>query len=135
MLGALWAFSDSDAERAHDDAWALWASKEPTAYSFDYSYCGGMCSRCWLRVSVTNGGVTDAVGRGGTCSMPDARSAPTTECIFAMVAADRSAEITDSAEVTYDPTWGFPASVSIRCPDGWADCGSRYEVTNFRVQP
>ena len=133
IFGALWFFSA--AERAHDDARALWESKEPTAYSFDYSYCSGMCFGCRLRVTVKNGEVIAAVGRDGSGPPFDCPGAPTIEDIFAMEKDDRSAGTTDSFEIDYDPSWGFPAYVDIRCPDGWFDCGTTYEVTNFRAHP
>jgi hypothetical protein len=93
-----------------------------------------MCASCPLRVTVENGEVVAVMGRGGQCSVPDHRSAPTIEDVFAMEEADRSAETTDSFEVHYDPLWGFPASVSIRCPYGTSDCGTSYDVTDFQPQ-
>jgi hypothetical protein len=128
-LGAWWLHSDSRAaDRAHEHALALWESKEPTAYSFEYSRCGGMCAGCLLQVTVQNGKVIDAVGVEGQCG---SRQAPTIEGIFAMEKADRAASTTDSFTIRYDPTWGFPVSVDIRCPRGWSDCGSGYHVRDF----
>ena len=135
VLGAMWFFSDSRAgARAHDDALALWESKEPRAYSFDYRSCSGMCDSCWLHVTVKNGEVTGVVARESRCSS-HAQHAPSIEDIFAIEKWQRSAEWTDSFEIDYDPVWGFPALVVIRCPYGTADCGSSYEVTHFRARP
>jgi hypothetical protein len=62
-------------------------------------------------------------------------AAPTIEDVFAMGQRDRSDARTSSVVIRYDPTWGFPASVSIRCPDGWMDCGTSYSVTGFPRRP
>jgi hypothetical protein len=135
LLGALWVTSDSwAAQRAHRAAWAKWQSKEPPAYSFDYAYCGGMCANCLLHVSVEHGKVVDAVTREGQCSTSE-DNAPTVDDVFAMEKGDRSSGRTASFEIRYDPTWGFPASVSIRCPDGWMDCGKGYSITHFLAAP
>jgi hypothetical protein len=135
LLGALWVARNSRTPQTADDAAsALWASKEPPAYSFDYSHCGGMCALCWVHVTVHHGKVTDAFGRGDNCST-SARGAPTIEDVFAMERRDRSSETTASFEIRYDSTWGFPASVRIQCPVGWADCGSSYSIANFQAQP
>ena len=133
-LGAWWVVQSRAAQTADDAAWSRWESKAPTAYSFDYSSCSGMCVGCQLHVTVNHGKATDAIARDGLCPT-SARRAPTIEDIFAMEQRDRSLETTDSFEIRYDPTWGFPVSVSTRCPVGWADCGSIYTITNFRVQP
>ena len=121
------------ADRAHDRASARWESKEPAAYSFDYDYCSGMCMGCLLRVTVRNGEVTEAVASKGECSTFDTQAAPTIEDIFAMEESDRAAPSTDSFEIEYDPNWGYPASVEIRCPYGTPDCGTGYHVTDFEV--
>jgi hypothetical protein len=62
-------------------------------------------------------------------------AAPTIEDVFAMGERDRSDARTSSVVIRYDPTWGSPASVSIRCPDGWMDCGTGYRVAHFRAGP
>lgn len=132
VLGTMWFFSDShQAARAHDDALARWEARQPAAYSFDYSYCSGMCDSCPLHVTVKNHQVTSALPRRDRCSSPDA---PTIEVIFAMEKSDRASESTDSFEIRYDPYWGFPAMVEMRCPEGTSDCGVGYQVTNFRRQ-
>ncbi len=134
VLGALWLRSPGQvAHRAQDDASALWESKEPAAYSFDYSYCSGMCAGCRLEVTVRNGEVAGVVERDGQCSAVDLQNAPTIEDIFAMEERDRSDSTTDSFEIHHDPDWGFPSSVSIRCPEGTMDCGIGYQVTGFEV--
>jgi hypothetical protein len=134
LLGELWFFSDGQtANRAHDDAVSLWESTEPAAYSFEFTYCGGMCMRCPTLITVEAGEVTEAASVDGECSDYDVRSAPTIEDVFAMEEHHRAAPTTDSFDIRYDPTWGFPAAVDIRCPYGWSDCGSGYEVTAFRV--
>jgi hypothetical protein len=120
-------------DREHDRALARWESRAPAAYSFDWSYCGGMCALCRVRVTVEDGHVTGAVGVEGQCSYELDR-APTIDDVFAMEKADRSAANTDSFEIRYDPTWGFPATVTIRCPPGWMDCGTGYSVTNFQAR-
>ena len=133
VLGALWYFSDSQAEnRAHDEALALWESREPTAYSFDFSYCNGFCAGCRLEITVENGSVTDAEGWEGECPVVDGKP-PTIEGIFALEKYDRSRDMADSFEIRYDPYWGFPALVEIRCPEGLTDCGIGYEVTDFEA--
>jgi hypothetical protein len=133
VLGGLRFFS---AEKAHDDALARWKSKEPTAYSFDFSHCSGLCQGCTTRVTVKAGKVISAVGTGPRgCSDFDANDAPTIEDVFDLEKSGRSNDEFDSVEIQYDPTWGFPASVSLRCPEGTADCGTGFSVTNFRVEP
>ena len=133
VLGALWLSSDSRADnQARESAWRLWKAKQPDTYSFDYSHCGGMCAGCRLRITVVKGKVTDAVGREGQCSDYHLKSAPTIDSIFAMAERERTAPMTDSMEVHYDPTWGFPASIQVRCPPHTSDCGSSYRVSGFR---
>jgi hypothetical protein len=134
MLGAMRVASDSRAEEdARESAWRLWESKQPVAYSFDYRHCSGMCAGCRLRVAVKNGKVTEAVGRGRQCSSFDLETAPTMESIFTIVKRERSAPITDSIEIHYDPTWGFPDTIRVQCSPGTSDCGASYNVSNFRV--
>ena len=137
LIAGAWFVSDArEAERAHDDAMALWNSKEPTAYSFEYGYCSGMCMSCRARVTVENGKVTDtAAVDPAPCSISGLPDAPTIEEVFALEESGRSDGMTDSFEIVYDPTWGFPASVSIRCPEGTGDCGTGFGVSDFRVEP
>ena len=133
LLG-LWLTSDARAERkALGDARSLWEEQQPRAYEFDYGYCGGMCALCLMHVTVVDGRVADAVGREGQCSSYALDRAPTVEDVFEMVEGDRSAPMTDRIEVHYDPTWGFPASVSVSCPPGTSDCGAGYRITGFHV--
>jgi hypothetical protein len=136
VVGArVWAGSDArTADERDDAARARWESREPTAYSFDYTSCGGMCAYCLVHVTVDRGRVTSARGREGQCP-PVIDAAPTVEDVFAMEERDRAAETTASYVIRYDPTWGFPASVTIRCPDGWMDCGTGYRVAHFRAGP
>lgn len=135
LFGVLWVFPHFwGADADHDDALALWESKEPAAYSFTFAHCSGMCASCPIQVTVRDGEVTEATTTGRGCST-GTDAGPTIEDVFAMEEADRDAATTDSFEITYDPTWGFPASVVIRCPDGWSDCGTGYEVNNFRARP
>ncbi|GAA4700679.1 DUF6174 domain-containing protein [Nocardioides conyzicola] len=122
---------DWAAARAHGSAQRLWESREPTTYSFDYTACSGMCEPCHAHITVTDGEVTSVAGGGG-CRGLDRDSAPTIDTIFEMEERDRSAEMTDSFEIRYDPTWGFPASVVLHCPPETSDCGTSYEVTGFR---
>jgi hypothetical protein len=132
VLGGLWF---SSAGKAHDDALSLWESKEPAAYSFDFSYCGGMCDYCPTRVTVERGEVVAVEpAEPGGCAGYDRHDAPTIEDVFAMEEEGREDEMTDSFEIRYDPTWGFPASVSLSCPEGTADCGTGFGVTNFRAE-
>lgn len=134
LLAAVFVWTHLDdwaAARAHGDAQRLWESREPTSYSFDYTACSGMCETCQAHITVTDGEVTDVVGGGG-CRDLDVASAPTIDTIFEMEQQDRAAETTDSFEIRYDPTWGFPASVVLRCPPEWSDCGTSYEVTSFQ---
>ena len=137
LLGGLWFFSDTRAAgKAHDDALSLWESQEPTAYSFDYGYCSGMCAGCLVHVTVRSGEVTDAVGTDPAgCALPSSQDPPTIEEVFAMEKSGRSAATTDSFKIDYDPTWGFPASVSLDCAEGASDCGTGYVVTHFRAEP
>ena len=133
VLGALWLSSEGRAAaRAHDDARALWSSKEPTTYSFDYGYCSGMCVDCTFRITVEHGKVTDVVPRQPGCEL-GRRSAPTVETVFDLEKDDRSAAMTDSFKIRYDRTWGFPRSVSIRCPPDTSDCGKGYGISDFRA--
>jgi hypothetical protein len=135
VLGAVWFFSDGRAAGlAHDAAQGLWESKEPTAYSFEFAYCSGLCARCDLRITVRDGEVSDVASTTPDCAGTP-QDAPTIDDVLAMESEDRRAETTDSFEIIYDPVWGFPASVDIRCPYGWADCGTGYTVTDFRVEP
>ena len=135
LLAAHWlGFPFGHGDRDDRAAQRLWESKEPAAYSFDYAHCSGMCRLCPLHVSVRHGEVTDAVSRVPDCEYAEER-APTIEGVFALESADRHGPHTESCEIAYDRVWGFPASVDIRCPDGWSDCGSGYSVTHFRVEP
>jgi hypothetical protein len=129
-----WGFWSAD--QRHDDALARWESKEPTAYSFGFSYCGGFCQGCSTRVTVEAGKVISAVGTGPEgCSDFDADDAPTIEDVFDLEKAGRSNDQFVSSEIHYDPTWGFPASVSLRCPEETDDCGTVFNVKSFRVEP
>lgn len=135
LVGAWWWRSDGQvARRAHDAALDRWESTQPTAYSFDYAYCGGMCARCLVHVTVRDGEVADVATREGECTV-SRDYAPTIEEVFATEASARSGAHVASSEITYDPTWGFPASVVVRCDDGWSDCGTSLSVTRFHVEP
>lgn len=129
-LGIVWVASAARSEEHR--ARKLWESKEPAAYSFDYTHCGGMCAYCLLRVSVRNGRVTGVAARDGQCS--GSEPAPTVERLFTMLDQERSAPWTDSIEVHYDPDWGFPDSIDVRCPPHTSDCGSSYRVTDFLAE-
>jgi hypothetical protein len=132
-LGALWLTSEGRADaRAHDDARARWESRQPETYSFEYSYCSGMCAACTSRITVRRGQVTDVVSREEGCTL-DLRSAPTIETIFRQEEHVRTAPMTHSFTVRYDPVWGFPASVSTECPPDTSDCGTGLSVSNFRT--
>nr|WP_101525544.1 DUF6174 domain-containing protein [Nocardioides houyundeii] len=134
----LWvAWPDWSAGRAHDEALALWESKEPRSYSFHVSSCSGMCWSCPVRIAVTDGVVTgvnhlgdEQCGQGSA----DLEKVPTMEDIFARAERGRSEDWVDSYEIEYDPVWGFPASIELKCPYGTPDCGSGIEVYSLRVQ-
>lgn len=130
-VGVVWTHVDDwGAARAHGNALRLWESHEPTTYSFEYRACAGMCEPCRAWITVTRGEVTDVVGGSG-CRDLDRDSAPTIDTIFELEKRDRSAEMTDSFEIRYDPDWGYPAYVVLRCAPEWSDCGTSYEVRNF----
>ena len=129
-LSAWWLSSDTYARR---EAHRLWESREPASYAFDYAHCGGMCARCTLRITVTDGRVSDVVRRDSTCSDYQVDSAPTIDEVFDLVAADRAGLFSGSSTATFDPVWGFPASASMTCGPGTADCGSSYGVADFEV--
>jgi nitrogen fixation-related uncharacterized protein len=131
-LVALWWSSDSQqADRAQDRARSLWESQEPAAYSFVYGECSGMCAGCRLRITVEHGQVTSAADTSGRCSGYGVDDVPTIEGVFTAVEWSRK-NLGGRAEISYDPTWGFPASAQISCPPGASDCGSSYEVTDFQ---
>jgi len=96
-----------------------------------------MCMDCRVRVTVEHGEVTHAVAvEAARCSTSSLLTdAPTIEEVFALEESGRSDGMTDSYEIDYDPTWGFPASVELRCPEGTDDCGTGFGVTEFRVEP
>jgi hypothetical protein len=122
------------ADRAHDRAVERWEAHEPVGYSFDFSRCSGMCSRCVLHVTVEGGRVVRAAGDPG-CGSDQVDRAPTIEGVFALEEQDRAGNLADSWEISYDPTWGYPQSVEIRCPDGYSDCGTSSTVTGFEAEP
>ena len=134
-VGMLWYFSEGRvAERAHDDAVARWEAHEPSAYAFTYSACSGMCAECTLRVPVRNGEAVDVVrNRNGCAGFGAGAAHPTVEDVFAMEKAARRYESTDSFEIVYNATFGYPESIEINCPYGWSDCGSGYWITDFEV--
>jgi hypothetical protein len=135
-LGSMWFFSAGRAAgQAHDRALERWESKEPASYAFDWTRCDGMSARCLLHVSVTDGRVTSVTTREGDCPAYEVDEAPTIEDVFAMEERDRAGAHVASWEIEYDRTWGFPASVRIRCPDGYMDCGIGYAVTDFAPHP
>lgn len=132
-LVALWWTSDSqEADRAQDRARSLWESREPAAYSFGYGECSGMCADCPLRVTVEHGKVTSVADTDGRCPGYGVDDVPTIEGVFTAVEWSRK-NLGGRAEIFYDPTWGFPASAEISCKPGASDCGSGYEVTDFKV--
>ena len=124
------------AEGAHDRAVERWESKEPAAYSFNYSYCGGFCQGCTTRVTVKRGEVVSAVpAEPGGCTDFTVEDAPTIEDVFDLEKTLRSRDEFVSREIHYDSTWGFPASANFQCPEGTSDCGPGLSVRNFRVEP
>ncbi|MEO6510562.1 MAG: DUF6174 domain-containing protein [Nocardioides sp.] len=101
LVGFLWFTAGFRAAgQAHDDAVALWESKEPAAYSFVYGRCGGMCAVCRMRVTVEDGRVTGAVTAEGQCSSSTLEDAPSIEDVFAMEKSDRGGAMTHSFEIT-----------------------------------
>lgn len=93
-----------------------------------------MCADCPIHVGVTDGEVTAVENRGGKeCTATGTEGAPTLEAVFAEEEQLRSSGTFESFTVSYDPVWGFPASGSFRCPDGYSDCGSGFSVSSFEV--
>jgi hypothetical protein len=135
LLSHRWLTADTRAaDDAHDKALALWHSKEPPSYSFDYSYCSGMCMGCHLRITVEHGAVRWAHIRLGQCLTRALQHAPTIDDLFTWEERMRSAPGAGKATVLYDPTWGFPASVDVGCDPAAADCGVGFDVTNFDLK-
>ncbi len=135
-IGVLWIFFSEGgvARRAHREAVSQWERREPAAYSFDFTSCNGMCASCPLHISVADGDVTGVESLGGNrCSAPEPDAAPTIEDVFALEEGWRTARTTVSFEIRYDEAWGFPATGSFFCPDGYSDCGSGFGVSNFTV--
>lgn len=130
LLAVMWLSWDVlRAIAAHREARATWEAKEPAAYSFDYRYCSGMCAGCVVHVTVEDGEVANAVGRG-QCTRSDTAEAPTIAEVLDMASATR---FSYRSEVRYDAVWGYPASVSIECGEDTSDCGTGYGVSAFRL--
>ena len=100
---------------------------------FDLSYCSGMCGRdCPVRVRVSHGVVTDVWATKPNLFPLDMPEGRTIEDVFAQ--EDGPVRRDDRrVDIRYDPTWGFPASVETFCEPIASDCGTGYEVDNFRV--
>lgn len=114
---------------------ARWEATEPTAYSFDFGYCGGFCQGCTTRVTVESGEVVSAVAaEPGGCTDYGVEDAPTIEDVFDQVERLRHDGTYVSHEIRYDPTWGFPASAGFDCAEGTSDCGAGLAVADFRVE-
>jgi hypothetical protein len=131
-LGILWYFSDGQvAGRAHDEALARWESKEPAAYSFTYRYCGGMCADCPIQVTVRDGVVAEVTRGSDSCwGEPEGL---TVEDLFDLESRARSGWFGDASTADYDPTWGFPSSISKTCAEGTSDCGGGWSISDFKV--
>jgi anaerobic selenocysteine-containing dehydrogenase len=130
-----WVFWFSAAAHARRDlsrARDLWESREPSSYSFDYFYCGGMCGFCPVHVTVTDGAVERATISDEGCSVGAVDDAPTIEDVFD-IAADNGPGLVDrSSSVSYDARWGFPSAISFTCPPDTSDCGGGWTVSGFR---
>ena len=130
----VWLSPGAAARRALDDARDVWEAHEPTAYSFVYSKCLGMCLECPQLITVRDGVVTDAAAWGQEgCGQPDVHHAPTVEDVFAVAEERRPGLLPEDITTTirYDRDWGFPVSIHLECPDGYLDCGGGWSVSRF----
>jgi hypothetical protein len=125
---ATWA-----ANRAHDRALALWESKEPTSYSYNFASCDGFCAYCPIHVVVRRGAVTEVQSANSNCPETDRSHAPTIEKAFTWASAYRSQAGIGRVDIRYDPTWGFPASVNAYCEPVASDCGEGFGISDFTV--
>ncbi|HLL52122.1 MAG TPA: DUF6174 domain-containing protein [Myxococcaceae bacterium] len=120
-----------------NSARARWNGKKPAAYSFVLQW-GCFCPQEHLRptrILVRDGviqSVTDA--ETGAAADPEVRNALTVEALFDRVqeAYTRNAE---SVEATYDPTYGFTASVRIDYRRTTADDELSWTAKDFTVVP
>nr|WP_300049545.1 DUF6174 domain-containing protein [uncultured Nocardioides sp.] len=122
----------ADAKRAYDEAHALWEAHEPSAYSFDYHDCGGMCGECRVHVTVRNDAVVKVTTRPRSCGDYTTATAPTIDGMFAIAAQHHETMgIDDVVDVTYDSLLGYPHAISVICGFEASDCGSGWSVSNF----
>ena len=121
------------AARAHGEALDRWTAREPSSYSFTYSYCSGMCVSCPVRVTVRDGEVVEAVSTEpeSRCGPRHLDSAFTIEDFFALAEEHRPGMFGDVVSISYDPVWGFPSYIDITCRDRSSDCGSGWDVGDF----
>ncbi|MCF6376552.1 DUF6174 domain-containing protein [Nocardioides KLBMP 9356] len=117
--------------RAHGAAVDRWAEHEPTAYSFDTSYCSGMCAECTTHVTVRDGEVVGTTRSRG-CG-PSRDAGPTIDDMLDLADQMRPRLFGAHVTITYDGYWGFPASITETCGEGYSDCGSGWSVRNFEV--
>ena len=130
VVSGAWFVRGLSAERR--DARARWEEREPTAYSFTYGYCGGMCASCPERITVRDGRVVDAVAQEPDCGDPDPAHALTIEDLFE-IAEDHQPRPFGRTSVSYDDRWGFPSAISFTCGEGVTDCGGGWSVRDFTV--
>jgi hypothetical protein len=133
VAAAVWWVRGAAAERR--EAQERWDAREPTAYSYTYGYCGGMCASCPVQVTVRDGKVTDTAVDEHQCGAPDPGHTTTIEDLFA-IADDREPwpwPFPSRTTISYDERWGFPASIHFTCGPDTTDCGGGWSVSDFTV--
>ena len=129
---AIWLSPAAQSRRELEQARERWESREPSSYSFDYFYCGGMCGFCPVHVTVEDGAVVQAGISDDGCSGGPVEGAPTIEDVFETADQNRPGLFDRTSSVTYDSQWGFPATITFTCPSDISDCGGGWSVSHFR---
>jgi hypothetical protein len=117
--------STRDAVTEHEQTWE---GKEPSAYAFTLRY-GSMIGSRSARVRVADGRVVSVSRVRGEQPFRDFDKAVTVDGVFDLVRADLRRA--DHVRVTYDPTWGFPASVAVDEMSNAIDDEHGYAISDF----
>lgn len=127
-----------DLNRARD----TWNAHRPSEYIYEFRetcFCTPQLT-VWNEVRVRGDSVVsvtriDPLPAGFTEASLPANNWPTVPWLFNLIDATGRADGVADVSATYDPDFGYPRTIDVRCPAGYLDCGASYQARNLRAAP
>lgn len=124
-----------DLDRARDK----WNAHAPPEYTFEFRqscFCQIELG-FWNEVHVRNDSVVSVtplqpMPPGTTSSLPPS-AWPTVPRLFDIIEGSVHSDATADVDATYDPDFGYPRTIEVRCPGDYLDCGAVYTARNLRI--